>query len=74
VTIEKYVAEREAEEIRKAAEAEVFTKLVKALVHERQYLSDFLVDKGLLEVAVLCETCDEWFFERDGHECDGAIP
>jgi hypothetical protein len=74
VTIEKYVAEREAEEIRKAAESEVFTSLVKALVNEREYLDDFLEDRGLIERQALCETCGVWFYVHDGHKCDGAIP
>jgi hypothetical protein len=74
VTIAKYVEEREAEEIRKAAESEVFTSLVKALMKEREYLDDYMVDRGLLEYAERCETCRESFYPSAGHECDGAIP
>jgi hypothetical protein len=73
-TIERYVAEREAEELRKAAESEVFTSLVKALVEERTIIDDRLEEVGLIERGEWCETCGESFFPSEGHECDGAYP
>lgn len=70
-TIERYIAEREAEEIRKAAESEVFTSLVKALVEERTIIDDRLEEVGLIERGEWCETCGEAVFPGEEHECAG---